>query len=401
MGVFLYRDTDKRGPMKLEGVRLRTSLAQEGEALKVWVGALEMVHIPAGDFHLGDPQGAEGPPSCFHRAGAEAGSDQSYIVRSEDELQVGEAPGELTWNNANQMGQPANVPAPFPKGHQAYYVTKHLITQGEYSDFINHLKGNQITIRFAYGGQGDYRYTVFKTWKAARVCTREERAANWVSWADASAYMWWAGLRPLTELEWEKAARGPAPPVANEYAWGSTTLVQSLVILGDETDHPIVQGNCNIGNALQPFHGGDGGQGPVPDDAFRASRYQCAAEAVHLSMASEETFTWREETGGSYYEVMGLSGNLWEYVISAGIEQGRAFVGDHGQGELDKAGGPDGENSWPGHTNLGVGYRGGSWYTKVSSGRVADRCFGSGLIGFYDRGHDTGIRAARTAPRDV
>ena len=39
---------------------------------------------------------------------------------------------------------------------------------------------------------------------------------RWLSWADSAAYMAWAGLRPMTELEYEKAMRGPRRPVPDE-----------------------------------------------------------------------------------------------------------------------------------------------------------------------------------------
>jgi formylglycine-generating enzyme required for sulfatase activity len=356
------------------------------------------VRIPSSPFFAGDPLGPKGPTSCLYRN--DSGEDLGYLIESEDEIAVGTAAGQLTWNNTGQMGELANVPAPYPKGHRAFYILKHQVTQGEYADFINHLNGNQITIRFPYGGQGEYRYAVFKTMSAPRVATRPERAANWISWADGRAYLWWAGLRPMTELEYEKAARGPAEPVSGEYAWGSTTLVQSVVILGDESGQPIVQGNCNIGNPMQLFQGGDGSQGPVPDDAFRASRYQDHAEAIFRVPESEQTFTPREETGASYYGIMGLSGNLWEFVVSLGTDKGRSYLAEHGNGQLDAAAGPDAPNSWPTPDNQGVGFRGGSWYTKTSSGRIADRCFGSGLTGYAERSHDTGIRGVRTAPED-
>jgi formylglycine-generating enzyme required for sulfatase activity len=398
VGVFVYRDEDGHGPLELRGVRVRTNLDCSGQAFKIWVGALEMVRIPSSPFFAGDPLGPKGPTSCLYRN--DSGEDLSYLIESEDEIAVGTAAGQLTWNNTGQMGALANVPAPYPKGHRAFYMLKHQVTQAEYTDFINHLNGNQITIRFPYGGQGEYRYAIFKTMSSPRVCTRPERAANWMSWADARAYLWWAGLRPMTELEYEKAARGLAEPVSGEYAWGSTTLVQSVVILGDESARPIVQGNCNIGNPMQLFQGGDGSQGPVPDDAFRASRYQDHAEAIHRVPESEQTFTPREETGASYYGIMGLSGNLWEFVVSLGSDKGRSFLGEHGNGHLDATAGPDAPNSWPTPDNNGVGFRGGSWYTKTSSGRLADRCFGSGLTGYAERSHDTGVRGVRTAPEE-
>jgi formylglycine-generating enzyme required for sulfatase activity len=374
VGVLVYRDEDGRG-------------------------ALEMVRIPSSPFYAGDPAGPKGPTSCLYRAGS--GDALAYPITSEDEIAVGTAEGQLTWNNSGQMGALANVPAPYPKGHRAFYILKHQVTQAEYTDFINHLNGNQITIRFPYGGQGEYRYAVYKTMSAPRVCTRPERAANWMSWADASAYLWWAGLRPMTELEYEKAARGPAEPISGEYAWGSTTLVQSVVILGDESARPTVQGNCNIGNPMQLFQGGDGSQGPVPDDAFRASGHNDHAEAIHRVPDSEQTYTAREETGASYYGIMGLSGNLWEFVVSLGTDKGRSYLAEHGNGNLDAAAGPNVANSWPTPDNQGVGFRGGSWYTKTSSGRMADRSFGSGLTGYTERSHDTGVRGVRTAPEDI
>lgn len=403
LGVFLHLDHDRPAqdgpPLVLRDIRVRTRARCDGKPLKVWVGALEMVLVPEGDFHLGDPKGAAGPTSCFHTAHA-SGDDHSYLVRSEAKIPVGSGPGELTWDNRKQMGELDDIPAPYPKGHQAFYILKHQVTQGEYCDFLNHLQSHQLTIRYPYGGQGDYRYTVFKTTTRTRVCTRPERACNWVSWADAAAYIWWAGLRPLTEFEYEKACRGTEAPVHAEYAWGSTTLFETNVIVGDESRRPIVQGNANIGGPLRHFAGGDGGQGPVPDDAFRVTGFQPPAEATWPVDRARESYTWREETGGSFYRVMGLTGNLWEYTVTAGTDEGRSFRGEYGTGNLNpNTGAPDEDNSWPSHDNRGVGFRGGSWYTIVESGQVANRRFGSGLIGFSDRGHDTGIRAVRTAPK--
>ena len=120
-------------------------------------------------------------------------------------------------------------------------------------------------------------------------------------------------------------------------------------------------------------------------------------------MRNRESFTWREETGGSFYGVMGLTGNLWEMLVTVGTDEGREFCGEYGTGDLDpNTGAPNAPCSWPAsHNSSGVGYRGGSWYTSAESGQVANRRFGSGLIGFSDRSHDVGIRAVRTAPRKL
>ena len=44
---------------------------------------------------------------------------------------------------------------------------------------------------------------------------------NFLSWMDLAAYLDWAALRPMTELEFEKICRGPNPPIAGEYVWGT------------------------------------------------------------------------------------------------------------------------------------------------------------------------------------
>jgi formylglycine-generating enzyme required for sulfatase activity len=401
LGVFIHRDQDCNfgEPLLLRDIRLRTAIRCNGLPIKVWVGALEMVLIPEGEFHVGDPKGVDGPTSCFYQADAK-GDDKSFVVRTERSIPVGTGPGELCWDNRNQMGEFDDIPAAYPKGFQSFYILKHQITQGEYCDFLNHLHNHQLTIRYPYGGQGDYRYTVYKTTTRTRVCTRPERPCNWVSWGDAAAYIWWAGLRPMTEFEYEKACRGTEPPVADEFAWGSTTLFEANVIVGDESRRPIVQGNANIGGPLRYFAGGDAGQGPVPDDSFHVTGFAPDAEATFPADHARGAYTWREETGASFYGVMGLTGNLWEYVITVGTEEGRAFEGEYGTGNLDpRTGAPDRKSSWPGANHLGVGFRGGSWYTLVEAGQVANRRFGSGLTGYSDRSHDTGFRAVRTAPR--
>ncbi|MFN9916944.1 MAG: hypothetical protein ACK53L_30425, partial [Pirellulaceae bacterium] len=55
-------------------------------------------------------------------------------------------------------------------------------------------------------------------------------AMNFISWADVTAYLDWSGLRPMSELEYEKAGRGPNAAVAGEYAWGSTSLTNATSV---------------------------------------------------------------------------------------------------------------------------------------------------------------------------
>jgi formylglycine-generating enzyme required for sulfatase activity len=169
--------------------------------------------------------------------------------------------------------------------------------------------------------------------------------------------------------------------------------------------------------------GGDGSSGPVPDDAFDAAfgtsgdhrvrgAFGTGPVAHHPSQLTDPSLEAaesqrRENTGASYYGVMGLSGNLWELCVTVGNASGRAFLGNNGTGELNHFGNfpgttqakPGGDLGWPGLSVWGVGNRGGSWYTASAELVLADRSYGSGLEGYTGRSNDTGFRCARTAPK--
>jgi formylglycine-generating enzyme required for sulfatase activity len=225
---------------------------------------------------------------------------------------------------------------------------------------------------------------------------------------DGMAYAAWAGLRPMTELEFEKACRGPLPPRSGEYAWGTTEIVRAEAILGNEDDGRfLVTGNANFDQ--RTFVGGDGGAGPLPGDAFGAAMNDQGASGMRDFRYDDrdQSGSWkakvpnaRERGGTSFYGVTGLSGNLWELCVTAGDKHGRSFTGKHGEGKLDGFGNPDCEDlGWPGADAKGMGARGGSWYTPKEKLMVADRSMGTGLQGYTSRAHDLGFRAARTAPR--
>lgn len=72
----------------------------------------------------------------------------------------GEAPPEgqkaLSWESVQDGNSYGNLPAEYPKGTAAFYCMKRHVTQGEYTDYLNTLKGlrNALSVRFPYGGQG-------------------------------------------------------------------------------------------------------------------------------------------------------------------------------------------------------------------------------------------------------
>jgi len=143
------------------------------------------------------------------------------------------------------------------------------------------------------------------------------RRCNYIASSDALAYAVWAGLRPMTELEFEKACRGPRHPVPKECAWGRPPASRSaagypapkLLDAGLPTERPAT-GNC-----------------PNP---FYAHRVGALATADSDRLAA----------GASYWGVMDL--NACDFVVSVGNKKGRAFRGTHGNGTVPagRPGGP-------------------------------------------------------------
>ncbi|PTM08870.1 MAG: hypothetical protein DA443_08490, partial [Bacteroidetes bacterium] len=179
---------------------------------------------------------------------------------------------------------------------------KYEVSQQQYVDFLNTLTPAQTSAR-ATTTSGDRQGIREVSGKYAT--STPYVAANRLSWVDGAAYLDWAGLRPMTELEYEKAARGFSGPVANEYAWGTTNLQSTggsgnYSNLGDATE-TVSQGNA--------VYSGSNPGGPARVGIF-------AGEGSS-----------RESAGAGYWGVMELSGNLWERTVSGGNADGRAYRG--------------------------------------------------------------------------
>ncbi len=108
---------------------------------------------------------------------------------------------------------------------------KYEISQQGYVDFLNSLTQAQATTR-KYNMTGtDYRYAITGNVVGSYATTNPFVVCNFISWADLAAYLDWSGLRPMTELEFEKSCRGTLPAVPNEYAWGTTGIASSAYTL--------------------------------------------------------------------------------------------------------------------------------------------------------------------------
>jgi formylglycine-generating enzyme required for sulfatase activity len=258
---------------------------------------------------------------------------------------------------------------------------KYEISQGQWVDFFNMLTDQQKATRDITGGifndtgKGTDLITNRNTvaWTSGdATCTTSNHACNFLSWADGAAYADWAGLRPMTELEFEKACRGPLNGVANGYAWGNTTLTAITNFFGTdgsgtETGMPLTA-NCCYNNKVQ---------GPV----------RCGLFATASST--------RTASGATYWGIMEMSGNVWERPVTV-ADTGRSFTGTVGDGTLDATTGNANADLWPGTSASGAGFRGGEWYDGNTLLRTSDRYWAAKAI--INRDHKFGGRSVRQAP---
>ena len=385
LGVFIYRSADGTGNFSITGAQLRWNYGANGVAdnatVDVKVFAIEMVYVPAGNFYVGSG-GTE--TSAFYMYPT---TTNPYQITGEGAITVGTTNGNLYYpSDVYGYGgdQSGPIPANFPKGYAAFYCQKYEISQQQYVDFLNTLTSAQASTRYPNATTNRHAITVSG---GVYSTTNPYVACNFLSWMDGAAYSDWAGLRPMTELEFEKACRGLETPVANEYAWGTATVAGNAYTL--ENDNATNEGiasnySTSTGNASYDITDGSI-DGPLRVGIF-------AANADNQG---------RITAGASYYGIMELSGNLWERAVTVGNATGRDFTGLHGNGALSTNGHAN-ETAWPGLTSgevtgaTGSGFRGGYWSGNATSLRVSDRLYApyTGTVRFYDYG----FRAVRVAP---
>jgi hypothetical protein len=371
-GVFIHRSADMaQGSVNYTGVKLRWNYGvdglADGDLVEVCVFAIEMVYVPQGSFSAGSG-GAES--AAFYTYPT---TTNSYTVSSENAITVGTTAGNLYYAKPTAWcgDQAGPIPAAFPKGYNAFYCMKYEISQDQYVAFLNELDATQFATHISV-------YLSNKNGISGTVgnCTTTYPyvAANWLSWTNLAAYLDWAALRPMTELEFEKACRGNQAPVANEYAWGSTSITGATGVSNDGLTNETASNagaNCAYNNAA-------GVQGPMRVGSF--------GQGVNT----------RAGTGASYYGIMELSGNLMERPVTVGLATGRAFTGVHGNGVLDAGGYADVIN-WPDNfTADGAGWRGGNFVNNNTFSLVSNRFIAayinSGQVAAY------GGRGVRLAP---
>jgi len=425
MGVFIYRAGAGHGPLDLKDVKLRWLHGADGVpdpgAADFKVFAIEMVYVPRGAFMVGsggteagsftDGSWMGGPPVPFMVDEEWSGP----ATERTNARRIGKAPGRL-WGTSQEgaaIGPEGALSDGFPTGYEAFYCMRYEMTQGQFADFLNTISSDAYAST-TYGDRdhAGAHYTAAGRYSLSGVRpnlkpARPYQACNLLSWWDCAKFAAWAGLRPMTELEYEKACRGPLKPVANEFAWGTAAIAKADYTLANEgkadervaRNYSTTAGNANYDVTMPDFHGGParGGVSAVPGSPMRAGIFATPDSG-------------RLAAGASYWGIMELNGNVREQVVTVGHPKGRQFSGTHGAGTLEVPA------DWPeakyaagaGQTSgkddgIGSGLRGGFFGDMPFALRTSDRrraAYRERAASFRARARqdEDGWRGVRTAP---
>ena len=448
VGVFLHRkDSLGSGNIVVPGVSLLWTYTDQNftydDDLVVKVFAVEMVYVPEGPFYLGGKGTAASQVASFTWNGAAFG--YPFYVRSERPITIANSAVDTTlWSTSNNLFA-GTLPAAFPKGYQAFYIMKYELTQEAYADFLNTLNQGQqdgrtnasvasigvngsiwngAAVQSNWNALTCYRQYIMVTQRAPSVTFGVDASQNGkanettmvtrtidgytdscaigidgqdlpvtcVSMHDLLAYADFAGLRPMTELEYEKACRGDQPVVNDEYAWGSVTRTAYST---------TTMTNKNRGDEIVPD------QFNTLDRGYLHHWWYSAPLRVGLFADSTST---RAAAGATYWGVMNMSDNVFEMCIGLGYNSaawtiGRQFQGVHGDGQLE-ANGQANVAKWKMPADNSQYYwmpRGivtqVNWSPYTLGGMVSNRNWYGGIAAMNnrDQGYLSGIRCVRTA----
>ncbi|PKR80808.1 hypothetical protein CW751_08550 [Brumimicrobium salinarum] len=341
-GVFIRRTNHGFGniPTASVEVKLQNATYPNNGTVNFEVLGIEMVAVLTGDFQVGNA----------HEA---THSFETTTISSENAINSG-----ALIKNTNNKSSNATLPNDFPKGYDQFYIMKYEISQNQYAKFLNLLSYNQQFFRTSnpptaspntnalsdqpngiryrngiiltapgsvsngaeYGADYNDNTTVNESDDGQSI------ACNFLKWTDLLAYLDWAALRPMTELEYEKACRGENSAVTDEYAWGNKIVhgAKSISInndgQGSETSTTTAPANHGVAAVL--------------------GKNETSSGPLRVGFAASQGSPTRLSAGASYWGVLDLTGNVWEQTVSAGFESSNisSFTGGLGDGEITSDG---------------------------------------------------------------
>lgn len=395
MGTFISNASinPEPGPFVATNMQLRWNYGAQGvpddALLEIQVTAIEMVYVPQGAFYVGTGGQENG---SFTNGSWVSGATIPLRITSDSALTIGTATGNL-WGRSSSgdstIGPTGTLAASFPKGYGGYYAMKYEITQRQWVDFFNSLYDAQKINRDITDATGKNSDALTDrnniSWTTGDAVLPSEQyanmACNYLAWADVAAYLDWAALRPMSELEFEKMSRGERTGIANEFAWGTndiSILPYTLANAGEEDE--LIASNYS--------------SAAVGGNAWYATTHSADGPVRVGIFAADTASTGRSTASATRYGAFEASGNVWEHTVSVGSDSGRLFTGIHGDGLLSPTGEAD-ESGWPSTTANGTGLRGGGWNSPQAHLQIANRALANSVVS--SRNTEYGGRGARTS----
>ncbi len=375
MGLIVKSNLNGPGDISNQILSLKISNLEDLSPYDIRIFGLEMLYVTEGSYFLGDGQSKK----TFY-----TGTNfDSFLLESENGIACNLEEGLNCKNDS--VNNSGFVPQTFPKGYDSFYCMKYEISQKQYLDFLNTLKREQQEKRllledFSIATAPAFLQANRNFVELAQKCSNENQpavfacdansndiyneqddglwtACNFLNGSDVLAYLDWAGLRPMTELEFEKTCRGPLAANKLEFAWGTDKSTDCIELDDEGMPSESILNSTEDSSGLCNYNYSSI-NGPL--------RTGFAAANAHDRYAS----------GASFYGAMEMSGNVWELCVSVD-DFGILYEGNHGDGQLSQEGFAN-EPSWP-LNNQGTIWRGGGWnsgdFQDYRDASISDRYY--------------------------
>ncbi|MFZ4398177.1 MAG: SUMF1/EgtB/PvdO family nonheme iron enzyme, partial [Kiritimatiellia bacterium] len=244
IGVFIYRDAVGQGANDFKGVKLRWlngSDQIDASTAVLSVHAIAMVYVPEGPFR------SKSPFLFPEKYDGEAGKIYRCPLTTINTPDAAK-PGGHANLSTNLMNASLYVTSDWPNGYGAFYCMKYSILQGEYARLLTEAapdpgaatyngeygyQPHNAARRYSAGFYGLCGYTIrYSAGEMRYEADVPERPAKLLSEPDIHSFTAWAGLRPPTSLEYEKACRGPRAVARDEDAWAPGACAPAAGLAG-------------------------------------------------------------------------------------------------------------------------------------------------------------------------
>ncbi len=298
IGCWVYRSALGSGTFNATSMQLQWNYGLSGLAdvtgLEVRMFSAEMVYVPVGEFNCAKSYSLSIPSFNDYKWSWE----QNFYASGKNNPVINERLSPIFTHNENQNirikgnsgidtdadGLVDNLN--YPTGYNPFYALKYELTEQQYADFLNTLTANQRTTLGVAGTGITLSNGQYFSSSPNKACVKSN-VDRLLSYAD------WAGIRPISFTEFNKASYGPMKPVLSNGYW------------------------------LYPAWGTDNQSSGHSIDSVR-----------NVGIYATST-SGRSSSGASYYGLMDLTGNAREPVVDLNfltfsIQNGNGSISDLG-----------------------------------------------------------------------